>query len=83
MDAEVARYARFAPDTPGWVDVRAYRRRGLAAACVEALIVRLRATGREPVWGALADNEPSLRLARRLGFAPVADITVFRRPAGR
>jgi hypothetical protein len=33
--------------------------------------------GREPVWGALASNQPSLRLGEKLGFQPVGEITVF------
>ncbi len=72
--------------TERWFDLsvdtlEAYRRRGLAVACVEALVARIRATGREPVWGALADNEASLGLAGRLGFAPVAETAIFRRRA--
>jgi predicted GNAT family acetyltransferase len=56
-----------------------HRRRGFGAACVRALVARLRATGREPVWGALASNDASLALAARLGFEPVAEIAIFQR----
>ncbi len=36
-----------------------------------------RQRGREPVWGALESNEPSMKLAAKLGFVPVDRIFVF------
>lgn len=52
-----------------------FRRRGLAAACFRALAVHLAAErGLAPVWGALAENRASLRLAVKLGFAPAAEL---------
>ncbi len=70
--------------TERWWDVsidtlEPYRRRGLARACVVAGIRRMRRLGKEPVWGALASNEPSLRLAAKLGFRPVDRLIVFQR----
>lgn len=65
-------YAAFT--TERWWDVsietlRAYRRRGLAAACFLALAEHLAERGLSPVWGAMEDNPASLGLAARLGFA--------------
>ena len=57
-----------------------YRRRGLAAAASARLIDEVRGLGKQPVWGALADNHASLTLARRLGFTPVDRLVVFSRP---
>lgn len=57
-----------------------YRRRGLAAAVSARLVDEVRRLGKEPVWGALADNTASLALARRLGFMPVDRLAVFSRP---
>lgn len=59
----------------------AYRRRGLAQSAVRRMAAHQRALGREPVWGALAGNEASMRLAARLGFVPVDTLHVFTRPA--
>jgi GNAT superfamily N-acetyltransferase len=59
--------------------LEAYRRRGLAAATASRLIERVRASGKEPVWGALEDNAPSLALAKRLGFVPVDRLFVLSR----
>lgn len=61
-----------------------YRRRGLAAACYRALAAHLAAErGLAPVWGALAENLSSLRLADKLGFAPMAKLTsIVRKTAG-
>jgi hypothetical protein len=61
--------------------VDAFRRRGFAAAAFLDLAGRLRAKGKAPVWGALDSNQASLRLAARLGFAPVDRLTVFSRVA--
>jgi len=54
-----------------------YRRRGLAAACFRTLAAHLGRLGKRPVWGALTENEASLRLAAKLGFVPVAELTSF------
>jgi GNAT superfamily N-acetyltransferase len=59
--------------------LEAYRRRGLAAATASRLIERVRASGKEPVWGALEDNAASLALAKRLGFVPVDRLFVLSR----
>lgn len=57
-----------------------YRRRGLARRCVLFLAEHMARHGKEPVWGALAENEASRRLAESVGFAPVDEIAVFKRP---
>jgi hypothetical protein len=54
-----------------------HRQRGLGAAAVLVLVEHMRARGRQPVWGALEDNVPSLRLAARLGFVPVDRLFVL------
>jgi GNAT superfamily N-acetyltransferase len=56
-----------------------FRGRGFGRAAVECLIPHLRARGKRPVWGALLSNEPSLRMAARLGFRPVDRLAVFAR----
>jgi RimJ/RimL family protein N-acetyltransferase len=33
--------------------------------------------GKEPVWGAVEFNAPSMRLAAKLGFVPVDRVFVF------
>ncbi len=43
------------------------------------MVERMRVLDREPVWGALASNVPSLRLAATLGFTPVEELVVFSR----
>lgn len=68
--------------TESWFDVSVdtspeYRRRGLAEACSRALIERMRQQGRCCVWGALDDNQASLKLAAKLGFVPVDRLVVF------
>jgi GNAT superfamily N-acetyltransferase len=60
-----------------------FRRRGYATQCAAFVIERMRAAGKEPVWGALASNVASARLAAKLGFVPADTIFVFARPALR
>jgi GNAT superfamily N-acetyltransferase len=57
----------------------AYRRHGLAAHVVRFTIAHFGRDGREPVWSALESNGVSLRLAERLGFAPVDETVAFSR----
>jgi len=54
-----------------------YRRRGYAALCFSYMARHMRERGKEPVWGALDSNAPSMRLAARLGFEPVDRVFVF------
>lgn len=68
--------------TESWFDISVdtspvYRRRGLAEACSLSLIERMHQQGRRCVWGALDDNEASLKLAAKLGFIPVDRLVVF------
>ncbi len=48
-----------------------HRRRGYAEWCIACLIRHLRVRGKELVWGAVETNVASMRLAAKLGFAPV------------
>jgi GNAT superfamily N-acetyltransferase len=57
--------------------VQGYRNRGYATASAERLIERMAARGRRPVWGALESNEPSRRVASKLGFVAVDRLVVF------
>ena len=81
VDGEPASFA-FAPwRSAGWFDISVEtlpgaRQLGLATIVAAAMIRDERARGREPVWGADEDNVASIRLARRLGFAPVDEIWV-------
>jgi hypothetical protein len=52
------------------------RQLGLATLVSAAMIRHERAAGREAVWGADEGNVASLRLAKRLGFAPVDELWV-------
>jgi GNAT superfamily N-acetyltransferase len=54
-----------------------HRGQSLGARAVSFMINLMGRQGREPVWGALASNQPSLRLGEKLGFQPVGEITVF------
>ena len=71
--------------TERWWDVAVdtlagYRRRGLGAQAVTAMIAHMAARGLAPVWGALADNLASLGLAARLGFTQVDELVMFTAP---
>jgi GNAT superfamily N-acetyltransferase len=57
-----------------------FRRQGLATLCAAFVIDYMRAAGREPVWGSLASNVASARLATKLGFVPADTIFVFEKP---
>jgi hypothetical protein len=58
------RFADVSVDT-----VEAFRGWGLAAHAAYPAVCAIEREGRQPVWGALMTNIPSLRLARRLGFS--------------
>jgi hypothetical protein len=62
--------------------IASHRGRGLGAATAGLLIEHLRASGRQPVWGAMEGNVASLRLAARLGFVPVDRLFVVTRQEG-
>ncbi len=72
-----------ASETEGLWDVsidtlEEYRRRGHAARCAAYMIRHMRDTvGKEPVWGAVELNAPSMGLAAKLGFVPVDRVFVF------
>jgi hypothetical protein len=57
-----------------------YRRGGHAELCVSFMVRHMREGGREPFWGALESNAPSMRLASKLGFVPVDRVFVFEAP---
>lgn len=54
--------------------LRPFRRRGLATACFGALAAHMAERGKAPAWGAMEDNEASLRLAGKLGFVRDASL---------
>ncbi len=72
-----------ASETEGLWDVsidtlEEHRRRGHAARCAAYMIRHMRNTvGKEPVWGAVESNAPSMGLAAKLGFVPVDRVFVF------
>ena len=75
-DGRPAAFAYAAQTTERWFDVSVdtlepFRNQGLGRAAAMALIVDRMLHGLLPVWGAVASNEPSHRLARRLGFEAV------------
>ena len=57
-----------------------FRRQGYGLRCAAYVIEHMRTAGKEPVWGAMASNVASARLAAKLGFVPVDTIVVFARP---
>jgi GNAT superfamily N-acetyltransferase len=57
-----------------------YRGRGYAQEAVVYMIEYMRKIGKEPVYGAMDSNLPSLRLAEKLGFVPVDRLFVFAGP---
>jgi hypothetical protein len=70
-------------ETETWWDVSIdtlgpWRCRGFAAATTIALMGYMGRRGRRAVWAALDSNAPSLSVARRLGFQPVAGLMVVR-----
>lgn len=71
-------------ETERWWDVsidtlEGWRGRGFAAATASVLMQTMRARGKRAVWAALDTNEPSLRVARQLGFEPVGRVFVLTR----
>ena len=70
--------------TERWWDVSIdtlpdHRRQGHAARAVACAIKHMAQTGRAPVWGAVASNVASARLARKLGFHATDRLIVFSR----
>ncbi len=63
--------------------VQPFRRRGLAAACFEALAWHMGRGGRRPVWGALDGNVASMRMAQRMGFRSDIKLVSFVRPSSQ
>ncbi len=57
--------------------LEAHRGQALGARAVSFMIDAMRQQGRQPVWGALESNRPSLRLGAKLGFKPMGEIVVF------
>jgi len=62
--------------------IESARRQGHAAAVFIALAAAMAAQGRQPVWAAYEDYWPSLALAARLGFWPVARMVELVAPDG-
>lgn len=59
--------------------VPSYRRQGHAQAVIRWMAGELAKEGRQPVWGAVASNVASQRLAESLGFGPAGRLVVFSR----
>ncbi len=57
-----------------------YRGQGYATLCAAYMIRYMRDRGKQPVWGAVAQNTASLRLAAKLGFVPVDRMLLLERP---
>ncbi|MDQ6775545.1 MAG: GNAT family N-acetyltransferase [Actinomycetota bacterium] len=57
------------------------RRQGHGTAVFRALATEMAAQGRQPVWAAYEDDAPSLGMAARLGFRPVARMVALVPPA--
>lgn len=79
-------FAYAAQTTERWFDVSVdtlepFRNRGLGRASAMGLIVDRMLRGLLPVWGAAKSNEPSHKLARRLGFEPVDLLWLLTRSA--
>lgn len=55
----------------------AQRRKGYALWCAAALVKECQRRGLQPNWECFWDNEPSARLAARLGFRALPDYPVF------
>lgn len=73
--------------TEGFFDVSVdtlvpFRRRGLGEAAARELMILQGASGRRPVWGAVASNRASLHLAGKLGFREVDRLVVLTRRHG-
>lgn len=49
-----------------------------ASRCVSFMVELMGKEGLRPVWGAEERNRASLRLAEKLGFAPVDELFVLR-----
>jgi GNAT acetyltransferase len=76
LDGQPVSFAYAAQATEAWFDMSVNtleraRNRGLGRAAAIGLIVDRLTRGQRPVWRALQGDEPSHRLARRLGFEPV------------
>jgi hypothetical protein len=57
--------------------IDAYRRRGFATACVCALVRKMHAVGKRPVWGALDTNMGAMLVAKKVGFRPIDQMVLF------
>lgn len=58
-----------------------FRRRGYAGRCVAHVARHMAAIGKQPVWQALHNNPASWRLAAKIGFEPIDELTMFEPPA--
>jgi GNAT superfamily N-acetyltransferase len=54
-----------------------YQRRGLAHKAAQVLIAAMGARGKWPVWASEDGNDPSLALARKMGFVAAERLVVF------
>jgi GNAT superfamily N-acetyltransferase len=82
IDGRTASFCYPGSCTEAWWDVsidtlEPYRRKGCAVAAFAAAAEHMQCQGKLPVWGALESNEPSWRLARKLGFDPIARVFLW------
>lgn len=73
IEGEIVSLAHTFAWSPLYVDIgvtthEQYRRQGLASAAAAIVAVEVQKRGKVPVWSCGVDNEPSMRIAARLGF---------------
>ena len=73
VEDEIVSVAHAFAWSPGYVDIgvtthEEWRGQGLATSAAALVAAEVRARGQVPVWSCGAHNEPSLRIAARLGF---------------
>jgi hypothetical protein len=76
LSACLAVFASEAADEISTHTVEAYRRQGWGAVVAAAFIQDCLAAGRHPNWECWWENEPSVKLAERLGYIMVQDYPV-------
>lgn len=73
IEGEIVSLAHTFAWSPLYVDIgvtthEEYRSQGMASAAAAIVATEVRKRGKVPVWSTSADNEPSMRIAARLGF---------------
>lgn len=73
IEGEIVSLAHTFAWSPMYVDIgvtthEQYRNQGMATACAAIVAEQVQKRGKVPVWSTGEDNEPSMRIAARLGF---------------